>query len=903
MRRKAKKQIIDILDTLSRAQAYAVRLATEGSGRAEEATGQTTEATGLLIQCQEGAQKIGETIEQSEGEGTEAVACLERYCEGLYQMSLRMTGQEQYSPDSQGGQMQTGPDDWMGPGQHARPGQLTGRQERLLSGQQEIGEQRTRAAVEGLAAQMDQLLGQVRREVEEVLPTDKIKICFLPYKASMWDCMESVWEAAAADGECEAKVVPMPYYERDDQGGIAKGCYDGNLFPSYVPVTPYRSYDLSKEQPDIIYIHNPYDGGNTVTTVHPDYFASNLKKYTDMLVYIPYYFLGNGPLPDCHLALPAYEHVDRIIVQDQEKVDALADFVPREKILAIGSPKVDRILKLDRQKEELIREAIPAQWREKIRGKKVILYNISVTGILRNSRYLLDKLRYVLSCFAEREDVVLWWRPHPLLEATIKSAMPDLYTSYLEIKDTFAKSRNGILDESGDAGVAAVIADAYLGEDSSSLVHYFGVLGKPVMLTRWEIVEDQKKDRDHLMFNTFYQEGDHLFFVPTNTGMGRDLYQMGLEDGEIKKVMTFPGTPENMWGCYYGIRKVKDKILLSPHNAEDIYVYDLKKGQAVKLVLSQAKGRMMLFDETVEYQGKIFLLPRCYPAIVGVDMESLEVREYKECVEPFLREDAAEQMFHWAFWTKGRYLYLAAVYESKILIFDMEDGSYRIKTIGDYPYGYYRMLYDGEYFWFGAFGKNSVVRWDEETGDTREYLYPIEQEPLNKGVYCASLYDRNDEILAFYAFSYTCVAIDKRTGMYRHYQGTKDILTKLEATAIRSETGSSYLKPIGSEKTALFDSGNNALNLWEIQSDEWRSFPCRIPKDELLSMEKWQIERLWLSKSTPYLLWEHVIAIPQYIDYILQGETKVFRQIYACYQDEASDMTLGEKIHRQIKMA
>ena len=68
-------------------------------------------------------------------------------------------------------------------------------------------------------------------------------------------------------------------------------------------------------------------------------------------------------------------------------------------------------------------------------------------------------------------------------------------------------------------------------------------------------------------------------------------------------------------------------------------------------------------------------------------------------------------------------------------------------------------------------------------------------------------------------------------------------------------------------------------------------------------MEKWQIERLWLSKSTPYLLWEHVIAIPQYIDYILQGETKVFRQIYACYQDEASDMTLGEKIHRQIKMA
>lgn len=895
MRRKAKKQIMDILDTLSRAHTQAARLSTEGGGR-------EAEATDLLIQCQEGAQKIGETIEQTEGEGTRAVACLERYCEALYQMSLEMAEQVQHSPEGQmrqvpDDQMQTGPDDRTCQGRRMPHGWQE-KQIAVPQGTETAGI----AAVEELAARLDALLKEIRREVVEVLPTDKIKICFLPYKASMWDCMESVWEAAAADGECEAQVVPIPYYERNDQGGIAKACYDGEMFPSYVPVTPYRSYDLSKEQPDIVYIHNPYDGGNTVTTVHPDYFSSNLKKYTDVLVYIPYYFIGNGPLPDCHLSLPAYEHVDRIIVQDEEKVDALADFVPREKILAIGSPKVDRILKLDRQKEELIEKEIPAQWREKIQGKKVILYNISVTGILRNSRYLLDKIRYVLSCFEGREDVVLWWRPHPLLEATIKSAMPELYQSYQEIKHAFTESRNGILDETGDAGVAAVIADAYLGEDSSSLVHYFGVLGKPVMLTRWEIVEDQKKDREFLNLNTFYQEGDQIFFVPINTGMGHDLYRMGLEDGEIKKVMTFPGTPDNMWGCYYGIKKVKDKIILPPHNAEDIYVYDLKTEQAVKLVLSQAKGRMMLFDEAVEYQGKVFLLPRCYPAIVSVDMESLEVREYKECVEPFLREDAAEQIFNWAFLTRKQYLYLACIYESKILIFNMDDGSYEIKTIGEHPYGYCRMLYDGMHFWLGAFGENCIVRWDEETGDTREYRYPIEQEPLNPGVYYASLYDRGEEILAFHACSFSCVAIDKRTGACQSYQGAKDILGELEAKAIKCETGTAYLKPVGPGRLGLFDTGSNGFHLWDTQTDQWRSFPCRIPKEDLLSMEKWQIERVWLSRSTPYLLWEHAVSIPQYIDYILQGETGIFRQTYGCYQVEASDMTLGEKIHQQIKM-
>ena len=41
----------------------------------------------------------------------------------------------------------------------------------------------------------------------------------------------------------------------------------------------------------MIYIHNPYDDWNLVTCVHPRYFSGNLKKYTEKLVYIPYFVL------------------------------------------------------------------------------------------------------------------------------------------------------------------------------------------------------------------------------------------------------------------------------------------------------------------------------------------------------------------------------------------------------------------------------------------------------------------------------------------------------------------------------------------------------------------------------------------------------------------------------------
>ena len=207
-----------------------------------------------------------------------------------------------------------------------------------------------------------------------------------------------------------------------------------------------------------------------------------------------------------------------------------------EKIAVLGTPKADRIRKLNRKKDEILEQEIPQEWREKIRGKKVILYNLSVTGLLRNSKYAMDKIRYVLSCFEGRDDVVLWWRPHPLLEATLQSALPALYEEYMEIKHAFAGSRNGILDETGDAGIASVIADAYLGENTSSLMHYFGVQGKPVMYTNWEITEDNRKDREFLNVSTWYRGRETpLFLCPTIADMGHNLYQMNLEDGSMEK--------------------------------------------------------------------------------------------------------------------------------------------------------------------------------------------------------------------------------------------------------------------------------------------------------------------------------------------------------------------------------
>lgn len=860
MRKRIKTKIIDILNTLGKAHQHVELLLQKGM---------VQEAADMLAKCQECALEAGSTIEKSDGMGTKAVSGLEEYCELLYQMSQAAD----------------------------------------------------RKAVKNLKRQIDGVLRKVERSLEE-LPLEPVKVVFMPYKASMWDCLESIWEAADADKDCIAYVVPIPFVEKNAQGGVEKECYEGDMFPKEVPIIHYSQFSLEQEEPEIIYIHNPYDNGNYVTSVYPEYYSFQLKKYTDMLVYVPYYFGGNGPMPDGHQDLPVYHYADKIILQDKEKVESLADESLRAKAVAMGSPKVDRVLKLEKRRDEIIEKEICAEWREKIRGKKVILYNISVSGILQNSEYAMEKIRYVLSRFRGRDDVVLWWRPHPLIEGTLKSMRPKLYGEYMQIKNAFLREGKGILDESGDAGVAAVVADAYLGEDTSSLVHYFGVLGKPVMFTDWRMVEEEKKDRDFIYFHVFFKEGNSIFFVPANPGYAHDLYQLEMESGVVKKVLTFPGTAEYVWACYRGIKKIQNKIILVPYNTEDLYIYDLMKKQAVKIVLPTLTDKIMHFGGLEEYNGNLFLLPVSYPAIIKVNMQNLQLDEYKECIGQVLSEDKDERkiissihncvgkdvqngekneiLFLWGYYRKDQYLYLVSAKESKIIIFNMEDCSYKIKNIGNYEFGYSHIIFDGEYFWLSAYNTNYVVRWDEYSETVKQYEYPIEGKDLVDGFW-SSLFDNKNELIICCGTCINIIVMDKTTGKCQTNKEVKDELYKIKKETIDKNRGFGCVQRWDNETAIFLNMGNSTVYLWNGKTGKWKRILCNLPQREMLEAEKKWIKKYAVVEDVPYCLKENMVSIPQFIDYICWQSLDVFKQKYLCYQGEGNRDVFGTDIHNYIK--
>ena len=59
------------------------------------------------------------------------------------------------------------------------------------------------------------------------MPT-KLEAVFLPYKASMWDSLESVWKAADEDPNCDVYVNLIPYYDNKPDGSFKEMYYEGD---------------------------------------------------------------------------------------------------------------------------------------------------------------------------------------------------------------------------------------------------------------------------------------------------------------------------------------------------------------------------------------------------------------------------------------------------------------------------------------------------------------------------------------------------------------------------------------------------------------------------------------------------------------------------------------------------
>ncbi len=568
MSRTIRKQLFQALITLRKANGYIERLIVSKREK---------ELSDLLLDCQDCAIAIGNKIEKIYKENTEAVHSLEEYCETIYLIS-----------------------------------------------QNEVESVEN----EQLIAQTRIQLLETQAYMEQEIP-DRIEAVFLPYKAAMWDSLESVWLAARDDVECDAYVIPIPYYDRNQDGSFGEMHYEGDEYPDYVPITSWEKYDLEERRPDIVYIHNPYDDMNIVTSVHPNYYSKVLKTYTGKLIYIPYFVLGQKNY-DEFWKNPAIYNADTVIVAnmaakracERSMLQDLTNTVLDDKILPLGSPKIDKAI-VCMEKKQLLSD----EWRKCIQKRMVVFYNTGISGLLSGNEQELIKIENTLHYFQKNKNFVLWWRPHPLGEATILSMRPNLYKKYIAIIQKYKKDGYGIYDDNPDLYLALAHADIYYGDDSS-VTYLFGVLGKPIMIQN-VFVDIGGKNKSIELLDGIITD-NLLFFCANNHN---SLYELSLDSGKVECLGKTKHELDFDNNLYCKLFKQNNEIWLIPNRAHHVSCYNLTDKSFTTVDFMDEKQNVRFIKYATIYNDKIYMIKSDYSALYILDTNLRSIQKKDICID------------------------------------------------------------------------------------------------------------------------------------------------------------------------------------------------------------------------------------------------------------------------------
>lgn len=316
---------------------------------------------------------------------------------------------------------------------------------------------------------MNEIGRKIADKIIELHGSTEFKVAFLPYKRSMWNSMESVYEELKASG-VEVHCMPIPYlrlktYKHPDYLDT-----DFFLFGDIAE----RYEDLDGMNIDYACIHYQYEDHNKVTNMIPKFFTKAIKeRYNCKIIFLPYGIYGNQQR---YSLQPGCRDIDYAFLESEDAVNLFitgwqtqgVDFTGR--VFSYGSPKLDMAGKLKKD--------VPEEWADKIGNRSVTLICNSLGPFLEDPRRKIELYRYhIMNEIGIGRAVI--FRPHPLLAQTIKSMRPDISDCYQQFTLWADDMDHCIVDQSEYLEQAFGIADRMI-SDASSVVPMWQGTGKPV---------------------------------------------------------------------------------------------------------------------------------------------------------------------------------------------------------------------------------------------------------------------------------------------------------------------------------------------------------------------------------------------------------------------------------------
>ena len=215
--------------------------------------------------------------------------------------------------------------------------------------------------------------------------------------------------------------------------------------------------------------------------------------------------------------------------------------------------------------------------------------------------------------------------------------------------------------------------------------------------------------------------------------------EIDIKTREAKLCKIFEEEPLDGEFLYCYVEKIGERLIFSPGLAEKIAIYDLRTETMMYIPLKNAdKYRELKFWNIIRYQSDVYFLAYTYPAIIKLNMESMEIEYITDWLNEII-EDIPVDAYN-GYFSDGHVMYDDQVLipvncMRAVLELNLKTARTKIRKLEVSMRGIGGLSSrDGENIWLvGRGGKaNWVSCWNRKTGDIKEiFLKEIGEDMIN----------------------------------------------------------------------------------------------------------------------------------------------------------------------------
>ncbi len=166
---------------------------------------------------------------------------------------------------------------------------------------------------------------RLKKTIRELIIERKM-VVFLSDNPNRWIDFETLYRYYCNQQGWHVIVIVLPQYRKNPYGEPiqVENDYSANMskYPDGIQVRKWEQFDISVVQPDLIFVQNPYDNENSYLTIPKKFYAENIQKHTECLVYVMPMNVEEFEKSDKadmyqlkhYLTLPGAIYADRILI-------------------------------------------------------------------------------------------------------------------------------------------------------------------------------------------------------------------------------------------------------------------------------------------------------------------------------------------------------------------------------------------------------------------------------------------------------------------------------------------------------------------------------------------------------------------------------------------------------------